>query len=139
MKKLIMIFVGIIFGISLLPLIINMSDDYDLVTTAYEFTAVSDTTVHEIFDLVDNNLIPLNITSVTVNGSEIVVDEYNYSDSQTLVQLDATSSDIGDLVVIYNTVEIEIDDTLDTLIQLIPTIFIIIIVSAVVVILYKKN
>ena len=139
MNKLFKIFLGVIFGMSLLPLIINMSDDYDLETTAFEFTAVSDNTVHEIFDLIDTNLIPLNITSVTVNGIEITEDEYNYSDSQTLVQLDDISSDIGDEVVIFNTAEIEVDPVLDNLIQLIPTIFIIIIVSAVVIIIYKKN
>lgn len=135
MKKLIGISLTILVSVSLLPLFISMSDGYNEANVGETFTA---TEIAENSEVVTVSEIPTAVTKVTVEGVELTVTtEYTVSGSTVTVL--ANNSVPDDIIVVYYTYDYDTTTAQDTLVDLIPTIVIISIVTGVAYAVYKKQ
>ena len=135
MKKLIGVFLSILIGVSLLPLFIDMSDDYNVASVGESFTAVEVLATPEVVTVSET---PIEVTKVTVEGVELTLTtEYTVSGSNITVL--ANNSETDDVIVIYYTYEIATTASQDVLVDLIPTMIIILIVGSVAFAIYKKQ
>ena len=135
MKKLIGIFIFILFSLSLLPLFINMSDDYNIANVGETFTAVEVLATPEVVTVSET---PTEVTKVTVEGVELTLTtEYTVSGSNITIL--ANNSETDDEIVVYFTYEITTTASQDTLVDLIPTLVIIMIVAGLAYTIYKRN
>jgi len=135
MKKLIGVFVAILFSLSLLPLFINMSDEYNVANTGETFTAVEVLATPEVVTVSET---PIEVTKVTVEGVELTLTT-EYTVSGFNVTILANNSETDDVIVVYFTYEITTTASQDTLVDLIPTLIIILIVASVAFAIYKRN
>lgn len=135
MKKTIGIFIAILFSLSLLPLFINMSDNYNVANVGETFTAVQVLATPEVVTVSET---PVEVTKVTVNGVELTLTT-EYTVSGTSVTVLANNSETDDVIVVYYSYEIATSASQDTLIDLIPTLIIIMIVASVAYAIYKRN
>ena len=135
MKKLIGVFLSILIGVSLLPLFIDMSDDYNVASTGETFTAVEVLATPEVVTVAET---PIEVTKVTVEGVELILTtEYTVSGSNVTVL--ANNSETDDVIVVYYTYEIATTASQDVLVDLIPTMVIILIVGSVAFAIYKNK
>ena len=136
MKKIIGVFLTILIGVSLLPLFINMSDDYNVANVGETFTA---TEIEATVEVVTVSETPIAITKVTVNGAEVVLTtDYTVSGSAVTLLTNETVPD--DIIVVYYSYEFDTTTSQDVLVDLIPTLIIIMIVAGLAYAVYKgKN
>lgn len=135
MKKLIGVFLTILISVSLLPLFINMSDEYNETNTGETFTAVEVLATPEVVTVSET---PLEVTKVTVEGVELVLTtEYTVSGSNITVL--ANESETDDVIVVYYSYEIATTASQDVLVDLIPTLIIIMVVASLAYAVYKKQ
>lgn len=133
MKRLIGIFVAIVFALSLLPIFIDMSDDYNVANTGETFAAVEVLATPEVVTVSET---PTEVTKVTVEGVELTVTtEYTVSGSNITIL--ANNSETDDVIVVYYTYDITTTTSQDTLVDLIPTLIIILIVGTIAFAIYK--
>jgi len=135
MKKLIGVFVAILFSLSLLPLFINMSDEYNVANTGETFTAVEVLATPEVVTVSET---PIEVTKVTVEGVELTLTT-EYTVSGTNITVLANNSETDDIIVVYYSYEITTTASQDTLVDLIPTLIIIMIVGSLAFAIYKRN
>lgn len=127
MKTLVGTFIGILLVISLLPLLLNMSDEYNYLNEEESFTAIVAEATLEVVT-VDNT--PVEVTKVTVEGIELTLTtEYTVSGSDITVL--ANNSDIDEIIVVFYTYEATTTGAMDGLVQLLPTLIIIMLVVGV--------
>ena len=127
MKKTIGIFIAILFSLSLLPLFINMSDNYNVANVGETFTAVQVLATPEVVTVSET---PTEVTKVPVEGVELVLTtEYTVSGSNVTVL--ANESETDDVIVVYFEYEMITSTSQDTLVDLVPTLVIIMIVAGV--------
>ena len=135
MKKLIGVFLTILISVSLLPLFINMSDEYNETNTGETFVAVEVLATPEVVTVSET---PLEVTKVTVEGVELVLTtEYTVSGSNITVL--ANESETDDVIVVYYSYEIATTASQDVLVDLIPTLIIIMVVASLAYAVYKKQ
>ena len=136
MSKMFKFFVGVVLALAMIPLIISMSDAYNIANNDETFTAVQILGVDEVVTLVEQT--PVDITKVTVEGVELVfTTEYTVSGSNITVLLD--NSETGDIIIVYYTYEMASASAVGTLVDLIPLLVIIsVVVMGALAIRYKK-
>ena len=135
MKKGLGLFLGILITVSLLPLLINMSDNYNLASVGETFTAVEVLATPEVVTVSET---PTEVTKVTVEGVELTLTtEYTVSGSAVTVL--ANNSETDDVIVVYFAYEMTTSTSQDTLVDLIPTLVIILIVAGVAYSFYRKS
>ena len=136
MSKMFKFFVGVVLALAMIPLIISMSDAYNIANNDETFTAVQILGVDEVVTLVEQT--PVDITKVTVEGVELVLTtEYTVSGSNITVLLD--NSETGDIIIVYYTYEMASASAVGTLVDLIPLLVIIsVVVMGALAIRYKK-
>lgn len=123
-NTLIGVLLAIVVGVTMLPTVTDTVENIETRVVSESFTAEDDDATAETFTL-DNE--PTEVTKVEVEGEEISDDEYTVSGSD--VELDDTASDTDDEVIITYEYETEMDSTVLTLIDLLPLLFVIIIVA----------
>lgn len=123
-NALIGVLLAIVVGVTMLPTVTDTVENIETRVVSESFTAEDDDATAETFTL-DNE--PTEVTKVEVEGEEISDDEYTVSGSD--VELDDTASDTDDEVIITYEYETEMDSTVLTLIDLLPLLFVIIIVA----------
>ena len=122
MNKMFKFFIGIVVALAMIPLIVNMSDEYNIATNEETFTAVEILATQEVVTLIEET--PVDITSVTVEGVALILTtEYTVSGSAITVL--ANNSETDDIIVVYYTYEMAVASTVGTLAQLIPLLVII--------------
>ena len=135
MKKLIGVFLTVLITVSLIPLFVSMSDDYNEANVGETFTAVQVLATPEVVTVSET---PTAVIKVTVEGVELTLTtEYTVSGSDITVL--ANNSETDDVIVVYYTYDLPTTSAQDTLVDLIPTIIIIGIVASVAFAVYKKN
>lgn len=135
MKKLIGVFLTILITVSLIPLFVSLSDDYNEASVGETFTAVEVLATPEVVTVSET---PTAVTRVTVEGVELTLTtEYTVSGSDITVL--ANNSETDDIIVVYFTYDLDTTTAQDTLVDLIPTLIIIGIVASVAFAVYKKN
>jgi len=127
MNKLVGIVITILIVLSMIPIAISMSDDYNMANTEESFTAVEVLATPEPFT-VDHT--PTEVTKVTVEGVELTLTtEYTVSGSAITVL--ANNSETDDVVVVFYSYEMTTSTAQDTLVDLIPTLLIIMLVAGI--------
>lgn len=135
MNKLVGIVVTILIVLSMIPIAITMSDDYNSANTEQTFTAVEVLATPEVFT-VDNT--PTAVTKVTVEGVELTLTtEYTVSGSAITVL--ANNSETDDVVIVYYTYDMTTSTAQDTLVDLIPTLLIIMLVAGIAITLKMRK
>ena len=119
---LVVVLLAIVIGVTLLGTIADVIVDYDLVDKSESFTATLDNTLTEDFTVSQT---PETINTVTVNGTEIT----DYTLVGSTVTLGATASTAGDSVVVNYTYDSVDSLAIDSLISLMPLLFVILVVS----------
>ena len=135
MNKLISIIIVIVIGLAMVPLIVTMSDDYDLMTINETFVATEVLATPETVTVVNT---PVEVLGVKVNDVALILTtEYTVSGSNITIL--ANNSDVDDVISVNYSYELEIAAGMDSLIQLLPLLFIIMIVSGVAFAVYKSR
>ena len=122
-NKIIAVVLAIVVGVAMVPVVMNSIESLDTDATTETFTAEEDATVEETFTV--ENVIE-SLTSVTVEGAELEETEYSYTGSD--VTLDDDASDTGEEVKITYDYEREVPATVDSMVNLLPIMFVIILV-----------
>lgn len=135
MNKLVGIAITILLVLTMIPIAITMSDDYNSANTEQTFIAVNDVTTAEVITL-DNT--PTSITKVTVEGVELVLTT-DYTVSGSVITITADGSIVDDVIVVYYSYDMETSTAMDVLVDLIPTLLIISLVVAVAVTLKMRK
>ena len=121
MSKMFKFFIGVVVLLAIIPLVITMSDNYNIATTEETFVAVQILSVDEVVALTET---PVDVTKVTVEGVELTVTtEYKVSGSNVTIL--ATNSETDDVIVVYHTYEMETASAVGILVDLIPLLVII--------------
>ena len=121
MSKMFKFFIGVVVLLAIIPLVITMSDNYNIATTEETFVAVEILAVDEVVALTET---PVDVTKVTVEGVELTVTtEYTVSGSNVTIL--ATNSETDDVIVVYHTYEMETASAVGILVDLIPLLVII--------------
>lgn len=135
MKVLVGTFIGILLVIALLPTLISMSDEYNYLTTEESFIATELEATEEVVT-VDNT--PVEVTKVTVEGvTMILTTDYTVSGSAVTILTNKSVPD--DVIVVFYTYEATTSTAMDTLVDLIPTLMIIMLVVGVAFAIKMKN
>jgi len=119
---LVVVLIAIVIGVTLLGTIADVIVDYDLVDKSESFTAALDNTLTEDFTVSQT---PETINTVTVNGTETT----DYTLAGSTVTLGASASTAGDSVVVNYTYDSVDSLAIDSLISLMPLLFVILVVS----------
>lgn len=123
-KTLINGLIAIVIGVSLIPAVTASVDDAGTITTNETFTAVEDDTTEETVT-VDNEI--LSISSVQVEGETVDESEYSYDGSD--VTLDASTSTTDDEIEVFYSFEKELQPAVQTLVDLLPVLFVVVLVA----------
>lgn len=123
-QKLLTGLLAIVIGVSMLPTITGSIQSAEISTSEETFTATEDDTTEETFSL-DNEIEEVNY--VEVEGEEISEDDYTVSNSD--VTLDADASTTDDEVIISYDFEDELEGAVGSLVDLLPLLFVIVIVA----------
>ena len=147
MNKIIGIVVGVIFSLSILMVILSMSEDilYESVekTSQEEFIAIKDTAASEYLEL-DYEYVTLNYVSVNTVNIDLETDIiYAFSDEDTLVLITSISN-VGDEIVVnytymYYGYDENYTDATINVVELLPTLIILIIISGIAVVIMKNK
>ena len=147
MNKIIGIVVGVIFSLSILMVILSMSEDilYESVekTLQEEFIAIKGTAASEYLEL-DYEYVTLNYISVNTVNIDLETDIiYAFSDEDTLVLITSISN-VGDEIVVnytymYYGYDENYTDATINVVELLPTLIILIIISGIAVVIMKNK
>lgn len=129
------VLLAIVIGVSLLPTVTQSVDEADVATNTEDFTAVEDNTTEETFTLSETT-IDDEVNYVEVEGSEVDSGEYTVSGSE--VTLNDTTSTTDDEVTINYDYEKELGTAVQSLIDLLPILFTVILVSGAVAFVRSK-
>jgi len=121
---LIAVLLAIVIGISMLPIIGESVENYNIIAETETFTAVNDDTVEEVITV--NNTIEA-INSIEVNGTELDKADYTFTGNE--ITLVASASNIDDEIVVNYDYRAEVPAAVDSLVNLLPILFVVIIVS----------
>ncbi len=135
MNKLLGIAITVILVLSMIPIAISMSDDYNLANTEESFVAVSDSATPAVFTVSET---PVEVIRVTVEGVTMTLTtDYTVADDEITVL--TLKSETDDVVVVYYSYEMTTTGAMDTLVDLIPTLLIIMLVAGVAVAVKMKK
>ena len=135
MNKMIGIVITVLIVLSFIPVAISMSDNYNVANVEETFVATEIEAVAEVVT-VDNT--PIEVMRVTVNGDTLVLTtDYTVSGSAITVLANETVPD--DVIVVYYSYEMTTSSAQDTLVDLIPTLLIIMLVVGVAVTLKMRK
>lgn len=147
MNKIIGIVIGVIFSLSILMVILSMSEDilYESVekVSQEEFIAIKGTAASEYLEL-DYEYVTLNYISVNTVNIDLETDIiYAFSDEDTLVLI-TSISDVGDEIVVnytymYYGYDENYTDATINVVELLPTLIILIIISGIAVVIMKNK
>ena len=135
MKKLISLLIVIVIGLALIPAVANSADTYDIATSTESFTATQDISTAEV--MITNETI-IEVTRITVNGTTLVLDDDLTSAIGTTITLVADASETNDVIVVSYTYDLEVGTAVDSLVNLLPLLFVVILVVGVVVVIKFK-
>jgi hypothetical protein len=121
---LIAVLLAIVVGISMLPVVVDSVENYDIRAETETFTAVNDATVEEVITV--NNTIEA-INSIEVKGTELDKADYVFTGNE--ITLVAGASNTGDEIVVNYDYRVEVPAAVDSLVNLLPILFVVIIVS----------
>lgn len=130
MKKLISLLIVIVIGLALLPAILTSADTYDIATVSESYTATG--TVSEAESMTTSDTI-IDVTAITVNGTALDLETDLTSSTGTTVILGVDASEADDIVVVTYTYDLEVGTAIDSLVNLLPLLFAVILVVGVVV------
>ena len=135
MKKLISLLIAIVIGLALIPAVVNSADTYDIATSVETFTAIQDVATAEVLTT-DETIIA--ITAITVEGVALDLETDLTSATGTTVTLAVDASVADDIIIITYTYDLEVGTAIDSLVQLLPLLFVVILVVGVVVVVKFK-
>lgn len=122
MSKMFKFFIGVVVALAMIPLVVSMSDTYNIANNDETFTAVQDIATDEVVTLIEET--PVDITDVTVEGVSLVLTtEYTVSGANITVLTD--NSETGDEIIVFYTYEMEVASAVGTMVDLIPLLVII--------------
>lgn len=121
---LVAVLLAIVVGVAMLPTVTDSVESYDITTTTESFTAEEDDATEETFT-VEEDIEELNF--VEVEGEELSEDDYSYSGKD--VDLVDDASDTDDEVNISYDYQIETSGAVDSLVDLLPILFAVIMVA----------
>lgn len=130
MKKLISLLIVIVIGLALLPAILTSADTYDIATVSESYTATG--TVSEAESMTTSDTI-IDVTAITVNGTALDLETDLTSSTGITVILGVDASEADDIVVVTYTYDLEVGTAIDSLVNLLPLLFAVILVVGVVV------
>lgn len=135
MKKLISLLIAIVIGLALIPAVANSADTYDIATSVETFTAIQDVATSEVLTT-DETIIA--ITAITVEGVALDLETDLISATGTTVTLAVDASIADDIVIVTYTYDLEVGTAVDSLVNLLPLLFVVILVVGVVVVIKFK-
>lgn len=135
MKKLISLLIAIVIGLALIPAVVNSADTYDIATSVETFIATQDVATAEVLTT-DETI--LAITAITVEGVALDLETDLTSATGTTVTLAVDASVADDIIIITYTYDLEVGTAVDSLVQLLPLLFVVILVVGVVVVVKFK-
>lgn len=121
---LIAVLLAIVVGVAMLQTVADSVENYDIRSETESFTAVKDDTVEEVIT-VDNNI--ENILSIEVEGTELDETDYSYTGNE--ITLNASASNTDDEIVVNYEYQVEVSGAVDSLVNLLPILYVVIIVS----------
>lgn len=122
---LIAVLLAIVVGVAMLPVVADSVDNYDIKTVQEEFTAVEDDTVEEVIE-VEEDIEKINY--VEVEGEKL--DEADYEETGAKeIELVDDASDTDDEIVVSYDYQMEVSGAVDSLVNLLPILFTVIIVA----------
>lgn len=121
---LIAVLLAIVLGVSMLPIIGDAVNNYDIRETTETFTAEEDDATEETFTLENE---PEEVLTVEVEGEELDSEEYTVEGSD--VTLDDTASTTDDEVVITYEYQYDAGTAVDSMVNLLPVIFVVILIA----------
>ena len=132
MKKLISLLIAIVIGLSLLPVILSSAETYDIATSTESFTATEDVATAEVLTT-DETII--EVSSIIVDGTALDLETDLTSATGTTVTLAVDASVADDVIVVTYTYDLEVGTAVDSLVNLLPILFTVILVVGVVVVI----
>ena len=135
MKKLISLLIAIVIGLALLPAILTSADTYDIATSTESFTATQDVATAEVLTTAETII---DVTSITVDGTALDLETDLTSATGTTVTLAVDASVADDVIVVSYTYDLEVGTAIDSLVNLLPLLFTVILVVGVVVVIKFK-
>lgn len=120
--------VAVVIGVSLVSVIGDSINHADVLTETENFVAEEDDSTEETFTL-ENEALDDEVKYVEVEGDELDSDDYSVDGDE--VTIDDSSSDTDDEVEIKYDYEGEMDESTKGMLDIVPTIFIAIIVAAI--------
>ena len=135
MKKLISLLIAIVIGLALLPAILTSADTYDIATSTESFTATEDVATAEVLTTAETII---DVTSITVDGTALDLETDLTSATGTTVTLAVDASVADDVIVVSYTYDLEVGTAIDSLVNLLPLLFTVILVVGVVVVIKFK-
>lgn len=136
---------AIVVGVVMIPVIGSSVAGAEERSTTESFTAENDDTVQEVVTLTNTPIIPHDSEAATVEEAmtvtvnDVALDVANYSVSGNVVTLDASASNIGDEIDVSYTYEKKFSNAIGSLVELLPLLFVVIVVSGVVVAVAKTR
>lgn len=124
MQSIIPVLLAIVIGVAMIPTVMQSVEDADLRTNTENFTAVEDDTVEEVLTVEETIE---NLSYVTVEGETLSEDEYDFTGTD--VTVDASSSNVDDDIVVSYQYEGDLGLATQSLIDLLPILFVVILVA----------
>ena len=121
---LVAVLLAIVLGVSMLPIVGSAVANYDVRDTEQTFTAIETDTVAETFTLTNE---PESILGITVTGTELAEADYSVINSD--VELVANASTTDDEVIISYDYSYDAGTAVDSMINLLPLIFVIVMIG----------
>ena len=134
MKQLFGVFMVLVVGIMLIPIVTESADEYDITSNTDTQIAVGDDATPEDVILTET---PEEITAVKVN--DVALDVADYSLTGNTVTIVATASVADDTIDVFYTYQMDVGTGQGALIGLLPLVFVILIVSGVIYTIKFKN
>lgn len=123
MKKIFAVFMIIVIGVMLIPVVSESADSFDITSNTETFTAVNDVTTAEDVVLLEE---PTEIKSVKVNDIALEDTAYTLTGSTLSLAVDASVAD--DTITVLYDYQMDVGTGQSALIGLLPLVFVLIIV-----------